>query len=188
MTPGRTASRTVTVQESVFPPSSVVTVMVAVPAARAVTTPVLETEATSGRSLLHCTPRLAASSGWTEAFRAAVSPASRVRLDLSRLTEATGTGLGSGSGSGLGSGSVGSTGSGEELSPDGRAFSGAEKGSGAAARAAGSIPASRVRARRADRSRKVIGFMLDISFRVLGRPPEGRARLHHSPPGKTIPA
>ena len=76
VTPACWASRTVTWQRSVLPPSRVVTVMNAMPALTAVTRP-SRTWATCSLSLLQMTVWSAASLGSTEAFREVDSPAFR---------------------------------------------------------------------------------------------------------------
>ena len=69
---------TVTVQEAVNKPSSVVTVMTAVPPATAVTTPSSETVATVSLSEVQRTFLLVAFSGVTVAARVLLPPTSRV--------------------------------------------------------------------------------------------------------------
>ena len=84
---------TVTLQEAVFPPSSVVTVTVATPAFTAVTLPSPSTVATSVLSELHATFRLSALSGFTVAVSVSVSPSVNVSSALSRVTSVTFTAL-----------------------------------------------------------------------------------------------
>ena len=82
---------TVTVQVAVFPPSSVVTVMVAVPALLAVTVPSVSTVATLVSLLAQVTFLLVALSGVMVAVRASVSPSVRLKVVLSSVTPVTGT-------------------------------------------------------------------------------------------------
>jgi len=84
---------TVTLQAAVLPPSAVVTVIVAVPAATAVTTPLVDTVAIPGLPLLHVTLLFAALEGATVAVRVSVLPTVRMADDLFRVTPLTGTGL-----------------------------------------------------------------------------------------------
>ena len=84
---------TVTVHVAVLPPSTVVTVMVAVPFAFAVTTP-FATVATAVLLLLHVTALFAALSGATVATSVAVSPAaSSSTAFVFRVTPVTATGI-----------------------------------------------------------------------------------------------
>lgn len=83
---------TVTEQVAVKLPSSVVTVMVAVPAATAVTLPVLSTVATLVSLEDQVTFLLVALAGFTVATRVAVAPPTvRVSVLWSRVTPVTGT-------------------------------------------------------------------------------------------------
>jgi len=84
---------TVTLQAAVLPPSAVVTVIVAVPAATAVTTPLVDTAAVAVLLLLHVTFLFAALEGATVAVRVSVLPTVRMADDLLRVTPLTGTGL-----------------------------------------------------------------------------------------------
>ena len=86
---GYTFAFTVTSQVAVLPPSSVVTVIVAVPALIAVTTP-LSTVATEGSLVDQVTFLLVAVSGLTVADKVKVSPSVRVSEVLSRVTLVTG--------------------------------------------------------------------------------------------------
>ena len=79
---------TVTWQVAVLPPSSVVTVIVAVPALRAVTCPLL-TVATDSSELFQLTFLFVALAGYTVAVKVSLSPSFRVMLVLSRLTLST---------------------------------------------------------------------------------------------------
>ena len=79
---------TVTWQVAVLPPSSVVTVIVAVPALRAVTCPLL-TVATDSSELFQLTFLFVALAGYTVAVNVWLSPSVRVMLVLSRLTLST---------------------------------------------------------------------------------------------------
>ena len=88
-----TLAFTVTLQEAVFPPSSVVTVTTASPAFTAVTLPSPPTVATSVLSELHVTFLLSALSGFTVAVSVSVSPSVRVSSVLSRVTSVTPTAL-----------------------------------------------------------------------------------------------
>ena len=78
---------TVTLQLALLP--SAVAVMVAVPAALAVTLPLLSTSTISGLSLFQVTVLLVASSGFTVAVRVALSFTSSVRSVLSSVTLVT---------------------------------------------------------------------------------------------------
>ncbi len=80
---------TVTSQVAVLPPSAVVTLIVAVPFAFAVTTPSLVTVATPVSLLLHITFLLLASLGMTVAVRYKVPPFSIVALVLFSVTPVT---------------------------------------------------------------------------------------------------
>ena len=101
------ASVTVTSQIASKFPSSVSTVIVAVPADTAVTLPLSLTVATSGSSLLQLTFGLVASSGSTVAVRVALSPSFNSSVSSLKVTPVTSTVTGSGSvGLGLGSASV----------------------------------------------------------------------------------
>ena len=85
-------SVTVTTQVSVNDPSVVVTVMVAVPSATAVTTPPT-TVATEVSSLDQDTLLSVAFEGDTVAVNVAVPSTSRAKVSLSRVTPVTATGL-----------------------------------------------------------------------------------------------
>ena len=82
---------TVTVQVAVLAPSVVCTVIVAVPADLAITTPVEETIATDSLFDDQVTDLSVALDGETVALRLCVSPSVIVRLVLSRLTPDTET-------------------------------------------------------------------------------------------------
>ena len=82
---------TVTRQIAVMPPSAVVTVMVAVPGATAVTLPLPSTVATDKLSLLHVTFLLVASLGVMVALRITVPPTVRLALVLFSVTPVTET-------------------------------------------------------------------------------------------------
>ena len=86
-----TGAITVTVHVAVLLPSSVVTVIVAVPAAIAVTIPLSLTVATLGSLLLHVTALFVASEGVTVAVSCTVSPISSVFSVGSTLTPVTST-------------------------------------------------------------------------------------------------
>jgi hypothetical protein len=81
---------TVTVQAAVLLPSWVVTVMSAVPAATAVTTPFADTVATGLLLLFHVTFWFVALKGIIEATRVSVAPSLRLVVDLLRVTPVTG--------------------------------------------------------------------------------------------------
>ena len=85
------AALTVTVQVAVFPPSLVFTVILAVPAAFAVTTPEEDTVATDVLSDDQVTDLLVAFEGVTVAVSVCVSPAVMDRVVLFRETPVTGT-------------------------------------------------------------------------------------------------
>ncbi len=85
------AALTVTVQVAFFAPSSVAQVMVAEPAALAVTTPEVETVATDVLLEDQVTPLLVALEGKTVAVRVAVLPSSRLNEVLSNDTPVTET-------------------------------------------------------------------------------------------------
>ena len=87
---------TVTVQVAVKPPSVVFAVMVAVPFAFAVTTPVTETSATLLSELVQVTRLLSASAGATVALSCAVSLTSKLTAVLSSETPVTAIFSGSG--------------------------------------------------------------------------------------------
>ena len=80
---------TVTAQSAVFLPSTVVTVIFAVPSATAVTLPFSSTVATDGLSLLQETLLLAASLGRIVAAKVCVSPTVRANSVLSRVIPLT---------------------------------------------------------------------------------------------------
>jgi len=84
------AGVTVTEHVSVRPPSDVVTVMTAVPAATAVTSPSLLTAAAAALLVVQTTAVLLAFDGSTSAVRFSVSPATMFRIFLFRLTLSTG--------------------------------------------------------------------------------------------------
>ncbi|MPM66853.1 hypothetical protein SDC9_113765 [bioreactor metagenome] len=88
-----TAFLTVTAQVAVFPPSVVVTVMVAVPGATAVTRPFASTVATLSLSLRHVTAFSVAPAGATVAISVFVSPATRAAVVSFSVTPVTGTGF-----------------------------------------------------------------------------------------------
>lgn len=88
---GMVAEVTVTSQPAVCPPSTVVTVMVAVPSSTPVTVPVLSTVATVGLLLDHVTSGLVASSGATVAMSRRVSSAGREAEERLSTTRVTGT-------------------------------------------------------------------------------------------------
>jgi hypothetical protein len=73
---------TFTVQAAVLLPSAVLTVMVAVPAATAVTVPLDDTVATEALPLLHVTLLFAALDGSITAERVSVPPTTRLVVDL----------------------------------------------------------------------------------------------------------
>ena len=79
-----------TAQIAFFPPSFVVAVMVAAPADLAVTTPVLDTEATVVLLDDQVTDLSVASEGVTVAVKDTSSPSVKERLALSRVTPVTG--------------------------------------------------------------------------------------------------
>ena len=79
----------VTVQVSVNPPSTVVTVMVAVPALTPVTTPELSTVAAAALPDAQVTALLVASAGDTVAINVSVAPVALVVVALSKLTPVT---------------------------------------------------------------------------------------------------
>jgi hypothetical protein len=83
---------TVTSQIAVLPPSTVVTVIVAAPAAMALTRPELETVATLGLPLNHVTARFVAFAGEMVAVSWSVSPGASWSVALLRATLLTGIG------------------------------------------------------------------------------------------------
>jgi hypothetical protein len=83
-------SITVTVQVAVLPPSAVVTMMIAVPAATAVTIPLLFTVATPVLLLLQVTFLFVALAGNTDAMRVDVPPMFKPRVLRFKLTPVTG--------------------------------------------------------------------------------------------------
>ena len=83
------AAVTVTLQVAVLPPSFVVTVTVASPAAFASTLPLSSTVATSGLSELQLTLLSVASEGFTVAVRVLLSPTTSVRSVMSSVTPLT---------------------------------------------------------------------------------------------------
>ena len=85
-----TAAVTVTVQLAVLPPSAVVTVMVAVPGATAVTLPFSSTVAIFPSLVVHFTALLAALLGATVAVRVSLPPAVRAKVFLFSVTPVTG--------------------------------------------------------------------------------------------------
>jgi len=91
---------TITVQAAVLPPSAVVTVMVAVPTAIAVTNPFWLTVAIASALELHVTALFAASEGATVGVSVSVPPTTSEILLLSSDTPLTGTGGGGEGGSG----------------------------------------------------------------------------------------
>jgi len=82
---------TVTAQVAVFAPSTVVTVMVALPAATAVTTPLELTVATEVLLLLQLTLLLVALAGDTVAVSVAVCPTVKLNVVGDTVTPVTGT-------------------------------------------------------------------------------------------------
>ena len=82
---------TVTVQFAVLLPLAVVTVIVAVPAATAVTTPLVDTVAIPGLPLLHVTFLFVALEGATVAVRVSVLPMLRLVFVLFKVTPVTAT-------------------------------------------------------------------------------------------------
>jgi hypothetical protein len=80
---------TVTAQDAVKPPSTVVTMIVALPVAKAVTKPLADTEA-KALPPLHVTFLLVALEGKTAAINVSVAPMLRVRADLFSVTPVTG--------------------------------------------------------------------------------------------------
>ena len=87
---GMTLAETVTSHLAVFSPSVVVTVIVAVPGATAVTLPSASTVATASSEVLHATDLSVASSGATVAASVASSPSTISRVSLSTVTPSTG--------------------------------------------------------------------------------------------------
>ena len=86
------AAVTVTEHVAVFPPSAVVTVIVAVPGATADTTPALSTVATDGSSDEKVTVLFAAFVGNTVAVKNPFVPDTRLSVVLFNVTSVTGTG------------------------------------------------------------------------------------------------
>ena len=86
---GYTLALTVTSQVAVLPPSSVLTVIVALPAFNAVTLP-FDTDATVPLLDVQVTFLFVALSGLTVAVRVSSSPSVRVADDLSNDTDVTG--------------------------------------------------------------------------------------------------
>jgi hypothetical protein len=88
-----TGALTVTAHVAVFPPSAVVTVIVVVPTATGVTTPVLLTVATPGLELVHATAVPVAVAGASVAVRVPVAPPviGRYKVVLLRLMLVTAT-------------------------------------------------------------------------------------------------
>ena len=86
---GMTFALTVTAQDAVLPPSIVLTVIVALPADLAMTTPVEDTSTTEELLDDHVTDLSVASFGDTVAVRVWVSPSVIVKLVSSRLTPVT---------------------------------------------------------------------------------------------------
>jgi hypothetical protein len=87
-----TETTTVTAQVAVLPPSTVVTVMIAVPAATALTRPELETVATLALLADQVTARFVALTGKMLAVRRSVLPVEIWSVVLSRATLVTATG------------------------------------------------------------------------------------------------
>jgi hypothetical protein len=83
---------TVTVQVAVLPPSAVLTVIVALPAATALTTPLDDTVATEVALLLHVTALFVALEGETVAIKISVPPTVRLVDALFKVTLVTETG------------------------------------------------------------------------------------------------
>ena len=77
---------------AVFPPSLVLTVMVALPTDTPVTIPSASTAATAGLLLCQVTVLSVALPGLMEAFRNTKAPSARVILESGRVTPVTGTG------------------------------------------------------------------------------------------------
>jgi hypothetical protein len=88
---GTEAAVTVTAQVAVLFPSAVVTVMVALPAAKAVTKPFDDTVATEVELLLHDTFLFVALEGAMVAVNVSVLPTVRLVDDLFKVTPVTGT-------------------------------------------------------------------------------------------------
>ncbi len=86
---GMAAAVTVTWQAAVLPPSTVVTVMVVVPGAMAVTFPAPSTVAIFGSPVVQVTALLGAVSGATAAARVSLAPTARERVVLFRVTPVT---------------------------------------------------------------------------------------------------
>ena len=86
-----TGVRTVTAQVAVWPPSVVLTVMVALPFATAVTTPFASTLATPSSLEVQLTVWFVAVAGCTVAVRLPVPPGFSVRVVGATLTDVTGT-------------------------------------------------------------------------------------------------
>ncbi|MNN09726.1 hypothetical protein D3C81_1226210 [compost metagenome] len=84
------AGNTVTNASALRPPSTVVTVMVAVPGLTALTTPSF-TVATDKSEVLQVTDLLLADSGRTFAVKASLSPGANVSVSLLSVTPVTGT-------------------------------------------------------------------------------------------------
>jgi hypothetical protein len=91
VTPVTATGVTVTMQVAVILPSAVLTVIVALPAAMAVTNPLDETVATEVELLLHVTDLLVALEGATVALNVSVPPMVRLVDDLFRVTPVTAT-------------------------------------------------------------------------------------------------
>jgi hypothetical protein len=89
---GISVGLTLTAQVAVLPPLSVVTVMVALPAATALTTPFV-TVAIEGALLLHVTLVFFAVDGVTVAVKTASPPTIRLRVGVSSFTPVTAPGL-----------------------------------------------------------------------------------------------
>ena len=89
---------TVTAQVAVKPPSTVLTVMVAVPSATAVTVPFAETVATAGLLLDHVTALLVAVAGATVIDSVSVLPTANGNVVLFSDTPVTDTVVGGGGG------------------------------------------------------------------------------------------
>ena len=89
LTPVTGIGSTVIVQSAVMPPSMVVAVIIAVPTATAVTSPVSETVAVFVSLLVQVTSLFVALSGSTVAISCSVPPTTRDMLDLIRVTPVT---------------------------------------------------------------------------------------------------
>jgi hypothetical protein len=84
-------SVTVTVQATILPPSTVLTIMIVLPADMPVTKPLSDTVALAGEVLLHVTALFVALEGATETNRFSVSPTATESAVLFKETPVTGT-------------------------------------------------------------------------------------------------